>query len=318
MSRPLVSIVIATYKSRVDHVSTAISSALNQSWTALEVIVSDDSPDDNLRALAESFRDPRLLYRHNVPALGVARNHWASFAQAQGEYIVVLNHDDWLAPGFVERLALVLQQQPEAVLAFCDHWVIDVRGRRLVAQSNSNSAACGRSQLTEGMHRDFTHLVGEQAIPMAMGALFRRSSLPESLPADAGPAYDLWLTYLLCCSGGGAWYVPERLSAWRTHESSLSSEGGLPWLQGAAACWYRIARDKRFVGIRRTARTKAALGYYSCATRSWAGGRRADCLRFALRSLSAMPTLKGLTACVLPLLPTRLAPARWARGLKAA
>lgn len=318
MSRPLVSIVIAAYKSRADHLSTAISSALNQSWLDIEVIVSDDSPDDRLRVLAEGFRDPRLRYRHNVPALGVARNHWVSFAQARGEYIAVLNHDDWLAPGFVDRLARVLQQQPRAALAFCDHWLIDASGRRLDAQSDSNSVACGRAGLAEGMHRDFTHLVGQQTIPMAMGALFRRSALPELLPADAGPAYDLWLTYLLCCSGGGAWYVPERLSAWRTHGTSLSSAGGLAWFLGTATCWQQVARDRRFANIRQAARNKAALSFYSCATRSWAGGRRADCLRYALNSLRATFTLKGLSACALPLLPTRLAPARWVRGQSAA
>jgi len=318
MSRPLVSIVIAAYKSRVDHLSAAICSALNQSWFELEIIVCDDSPDDSLRDVAEGFRDPRVGYKHNVPSLGVARNHWVSFAQARGEFIAVLNHDDWLAPGFVERLACILMQQPRAVLAFCDHWVIDARGRRLDAESDSNSASWGRAQLAEGMHRPFERLVQDQTIPMAMGTLFRRSALPAVLPAEAGPAYDLWLTYLLCRSGGGAWYVHERLSAWRTHEASLSSQGGLAWLEGSAECWYQVANDKRFASIRQTARSKAALGYFSCATRVWADGQRRDCMRFALRSLNALLTLKGVVACLLPLLPRRFAPARWVRGQSAA
>jgi len=318
MSRPLVSIVIATYKSRLEHLSAAISSALNQSWREIEVIVCDDSPDDSLRLVTEGFRDPRLRYRHNTPALGVARNHWASFREARGEFIAVLNHDDWLAPRFVERLARALQLQPEATLTFCDHWVIDVWGRRREAESDHNTAAWGRAQLAAGMHRPFAHLVSEQTIPMAMGALFRRSALPAVLPADAGPAYDLWLAYLLCRGGGGAWYVPERLSAWRTHDGNLSSAGGLAWLKGSAACWHAMADDSCFGNIRQAARSKAAMAYYSCATRSWAAGQRAECLRFALRSLSAVLTLKGVVAFLLPLLPRRLAPARWVRGQSAA
>jgi len=314
MHTPLVSIVIAAYKSRSDHLSAAIVSALSQTWREIEIVVSDDSPDDSLRRLVASFRDARLRYAHNVPALGVARNHWVSFAKARGAYIAVLNHDDWLAPLFVERLVDVLEREPAATLAFCDHWVIDAAGRRLQAESDHNTSLSGRATLSEGLHQPFVRLVGEQTIPMAMGAVFRSSALPGELPAEAGPAYDLWLTYLLSCAGGGAWYVKERLSAWRTHDTSLSSAGGIAWLRGSATCWSQVADDARFVDIRNDARKKAAQGFYACATRSWAGGRRLDCVRYAGRSLGAMLTLKGVLACLLPLLPKRLAPLRWVRG----
>ena len=79
MSGPLVSIVIATYRSRHDHLRVAIGSALAQTMADIEVIVSDDSPDDALSGLVASFHDERLRYRHNAPALGVASNHWVSF-----------------------------------------------------------------------------------------------------------------------------------------------------------------------------------------------------------------------------------------------
>ncbi len=318
MPRPLVSIVVAAYQSRAEYLSAAIASALAQSWRDIEIIVADDSPDDALRSLVAGFSDARLRYRHNAPALGVARNHWVSFGAAQGEYIAVLNHDDWLAPTFVERLAQALQQQPDAVLAFCDYWIIDAQGRTLDAETQRNSAAWGRTPLAQGMHRPFVKLVADQTIPMAMGALFRRSALPAALPAEAGPAYDLWLAYLLCRSAGGAWYVGERLSAWRSHDANLSHQGGLSWLQGAATCWQAMARDADFAAVRQLARSKAALGYYGCAVRSWAGGRRVDCLCYALRSLAALLTARGFAACCLPLLPKRLAPARWAGGRRTA
>lgn len=305
-SRPLVSIVIAAFRSRRDHLSVAITSALDQTWGAIEIIVCDDSPDDGLRSFVAGFRDPRLRYRHNAPALGVAGNHWASFAEARGEYIAVLNHDDWLSPAFVERLASVLLQQPGAVLAFCDHWIIDVRGRRRDAETDRNSGDWGRAQLAPGLHRPFAALVAHQTIPMAMGALFRRSALPKTLPDDAGPAYDLWLAYLLCRGGGGAWYAPERLSAWRAHTENLSSGGGLAWLRGSATCWQAMSADALFAPLHHHTRHKAALGYYGCALRSWRDGRRWACAGFAWRSVCTRPTLRGLIACVLPVVPLRL------------
>ena len=313
MSQPLVSIVIATFQSRRDHLSAAITSALGQTWGSIEVIVCDDSPDDALRTFVASFRDPRLRYRHNAPPLGVARNHWVSFREAKGEYLAVLNHDDWLAPTFVEQLAQMLQRQPGAVLAFCDHWIIDVRGRRHDADTDHNSVVWGRSKLAPGMHRPFPALVAQQTIPMAMGAMFRRSALPATLPDEAGPAYDLWLAYLLCRDGGGAWYVRKRLSAWRTHADNLTSGGGLAWLLGSAVCWQAMSRDPLFASLHHFTRRKAALGFYSCAVRCWRDGQRLACASFALRSLRARLTLRGLCACLLPVLPLRLSVVRQLR-----
>lgn len=306
MSRPLVSIVIAAYCSRRDHLSAAITSALGQTWADVEVIVSDDSPHDDLRALVAGFRDPRLRYRRNAPALGVAANHWALFGEARGEYVTVLNHDDWRAPTFVERLAHVLQREPDVVLAFCDHWVIDESGRRLAADTDRNSLYWGRSGLQEGLHRSFATLVIDQSIPMAMGAMFRRSALPATLPSDAGPAYDLWMTYLLCRGGGAAWYVPDRLSAWRTHPGNLTSEGGLDWLQGSAACWRAMSSDDRFASVHRVTRLKAAMAYSSCAVRAWTGGQRLACAGWALQSLRARLTVRGVIAGLLTVMPSRL------------
>lgn len=313
--RPLVSIVVATYRSRPDHLSAAIASALNQRWGEIEVIISDDSPDDRLRVLVAGFRDRRLHYRHNTPALGVAENHWSSFRAARGEYIAVLNHDDWIAPRFVDRLVTALQQHPEASLAFCDHWVIDAAGRRREDETERNSRLWGRDTLADGLHRPFAHLVEKQTIPMAMGTLFRRAALPASLPADVGPAYDLWLSYVLCREGSGACYVAERLSAWRNHETNLTSAAGLPWLHGAARCWEVMAADTALAELRPRSRRKAALGYYNCAVRCWARGEPVRSLGYAVRSMRNGLTAKGLAACLLPIVPSRLAPRRWsARG----
>ena len=59
MTQPLVSIVVATYRSQPDHLTTALRSALAQTYAHVEIIVCDDSPDDSLRALVARFGDQR-------------------------------------------------------------------------------------------------------------------------------------------------------------------------------------------------------------------------------------------------------------------
>jgi glycosyltransferase involved in cell wall biosynthesis len=319
MDFPLVSIVIATYKSRHDHIGFALKSAVGQTWPRIEVIVTDDSPDDALHAVVDSFTDARLRYRRNTPSLGVAMNHWVAFRECQGEFIVVLNHDDSLEPTFVEALVRPLIERPKVSLVFCDHWLMDESGKRLPSETQQNSVLWGRASLVAGLHQPFPALVVNQTIPLAMGAMFRRSALPPELPAHAGPAYDLWLAYLLCRQGGGAWYHPERLSSWRTHSGNLTSAGNVDWLNGSATCWLDASDVPLFAPWKHAMRRKAAQGFSACAVRSCARGRRASGFRFALRSLSAAPTFKGLAALCLPVLPQSFAGARWrsTTGLKA-
>jgi glycosyltransferase involved in cell wall biosynthesis len=303
MPAPLVTIVIAAYVSRVEYLRYAIRSALDQSHENVEVLVSDDSPDDRLRSVVESFRDERLLYHYNSPPLGVARNHWQAFRVAKGDFVVILNHDDWIAPDMVESLVNLLAAEPLASLAFCDHWILDRNGVRLAKESDANSEKWGRTGLVPGLHRPFADLLVRQTIPLAMGALFRKASLPTTLPDHAGPAYDLWLTYLLARNGQGACYEPKRLSAWRQHEGNLTSESALPWRRGTADCWAAISADPDLRPVWPVAKRKAAESYIGCALNCWEMGERKLCIGFALRSLRTRPTLRATLACFLPLIP---------------
>ena len=303
MARPLVSIVIATYRSRLEHLSVAIASALAQTWREIEVIVSDDSPDSALAPVVAGFADGRLRYRRNEPALGVAANHDAAFAVATGQYLVVLNHDDALAAGFVAAMVAALAAEPAAVLAFCDHWIIDEAGQRLEAETDRNSRHWGRADLAPGLHRPFVQLVAAQSVPLAMGTMFRHVELPGGWATDAGPAYDLWLCYLLGRGGRGAVYVPQRLSSWRTHAANLTSHGGLDWLRGSATCWQAMAADPDYAPVRATARQRAAAAWQACAVRAWREGRARDCARFGARSLRQKVTRRGLAAVALACWP---------------
>ena len=318
MPRPLVTFTIATYKSDPIHLAEAIGSALGQSWENVEIIISDDSPDPTLGELVGQYTDPRIIYQHNSPRLGVALNHWSAFRQAKGEFIAVLNHDDRFEDTFLERLTPPLIDDPTLALAFCDHWVIDTDGQRRVDATERHSADWGRASLSAGVVRPFFNLFTTQTIPLAMGTVFRRSLLPEHLPTEVGPAYDLWLTYLLCREGLGAYYLPDRLANWRVHASNLTGQGDTKWFRGTAACWDAASRDPGLVSVRPAARRQAASIYSACAVGAWRDGRRADCLRDAWRSLRSQFTWKGLAACLLPFLPKFLADRLVARGRRTA
>lgn len=301
---PLVSIIIAIYKSDHFHLSTAIDSALQQTYSNLEVLVADDSPSDRLMSLVCGYDDPRIKYHHNQKSLGVARNHWEAINRSHGDFVAILNHDDWYMPEFVDTLIKEMREEPSASLAFCDHFVIDSKENVDILKSDSISRSYGRATLPQGLHQPFYELVTAQTIPMAMGCIFRKNALPSTLPHYAGPSYDFWLTYLLARGGAGACYVPHRLSAWRCHEGNLTSVGGVDWIEGSAKCWEAIACDAAFVREKQLAKLNASCRYTTCALKSWREGRNKDCAYFAFKSLLFGFNLKGLIALlILPVVP---------------
>jgi len=314
--KPFVSIVIAAHETRPDHLLAALTSAAVQTWSSLEILIGDDSRNDTLATLVESLGDARIRYEHHASPKGVALNHWDLFRRARGDFIVVLNHDDLLVPNFVETLIGPLQSHPEFALAFCDHWIIDDSGRQQVQASDRNTERWGRNCLGEGMQPSVPTLIVGQCIPFAMGTMFRRDALPADLPLDAGPAYDLWLSYLLTRTGGAVWYVPQRLSAWRSHSANITTSASLDWLRGAATCWEAVATDPVFTAVASTARDRAALAHYACAMRCWGGRRHAEARLHARRCLMHSRTWRGGAAWLVSWLPSVLAPLRWRHGAR--
>jgi hypothetical protein len=128
-------------------------------------------------------------------------------------------------------------------------------------ETEKATAGYKRAQLGEGVHRPLFGLFVSGTIFLACGTVFRRKLLPAILPDDAGSAYDLWLTYLLCKNGLGAFYISDRLSSYRVHADNLTKSLGLDdWLP-FARCWYEVSCDRNF----------ALVGSSNCKAQRLAG-----------------------------------------------
>jgi hypothetical protein len=103
--------------------------------------------------------------------------------------------------------------------------------------------------------------------------------------AEAGPAYDLWLAYLLARGGGAAVYVPQRLAGWRTHAGSLSHAAGDAWLRGAARCWDAMAADPAFAAHRALVAPRRARAWTGCARLALRRGRLGQALADTWRAV---------------------------------
>lgn len=99
----MVSIVITAYNVG-EFIEQSIKSALNQTLKDIEVIVVLDKPTDNTEAVVKSIKDSRLKIIKNKENVGAGLSRRSGIAQAKGDYISLLDGDDWLEPNFIEHL----------------------------------------------------------------------------------------------------------------------------------------------------------------------------------------------------------------------
>lgn len=100
---PDVSIIIPAYNTEL-YIAQAIDSALGQTFKNIEVIVVDDASTDSTLAIAQAYTDPRLRVIGHSKNLGAGAARNTALDAAQGQWIAVLDSDDWFAADRVESL----------------------------------------------------------------------------------------------------------------------------------------------------------------------------------------------------------------------
>lgn len=214
----LVSVAIPTYN-RPSYLKQAIESAVRQTYRNIEIIVLDNCSPENPQAIINSFQDPRIRFYRNATNLGMARNFIDVHKMARGKYVARLNDDDIWNEDFLEKLVPHLEANPNLVLAFCDHYMIDSDGTINYPATEENTRFYKRHQLQEGVYQPFCEIgLVHQAVASAVAAVIRRDVVDwDNIPPEVGGLWDLYVAYLGCRSGGGAYYYPERLTRNRKH-----------------------------------------------------------------------------------------------------
>lgn len=109
----LVTIAIPAYKAIF--LKEAISSALNQTYTNIELIVVDDHSPEDIEGITKSFNDSRIQYYRNTTNLGKndpSKNWNKCLEYAKGEYFALLCDDDTYEPTFVEEMLKLANDYP--------------------------------------------------------------------------------------------------------------------------------------------------------------------------------------------------------------
>ncbi|MFZ2310918.1 MAG: glycosyltransferase family 2 protein [Patescibacteria group bacterium] len=96
--KPTISVIIVTYN-RANLLLKAIKSVLTQSYRDFELIIIDDASTDNTKESVANLmaQDQRIKYFKNEVNLDIAKSRNRGISLADGEYVAMLDSDDyWL------------------------------------------------------------------------------------------------------------------------------------------------------------------------------------------------------------------------------
>lgn len=114
---PLISIVVPTYRTPEAFLTKMVNSVLQQTYDHLELIITDATEDSSvetkLQEIIQKYKNgdkKRIVYLHLDKNIGISENTNAGIEKAAGEYIALLDHDDFLEPDALYWIADAIEK----------------------------------------------------------------------------------------------------------------------------------------------------------------------------------------------------------------
>ncbi|MES5895314.1 glycosyltransferase [Bacillus cereus group sp. RP43] len=221
---PLVSILIPTYN-RPHYFKIALESALAQTYPNIEIIIGDDSTNDETETLIREQYLPyykNITYIRNTSTLGQFHNDLMLMEKSNGEYINFLMDDDVFYEHKIQKMMDYFEKGSNNNLALVTSYrvLIDEHGNKIgdahpTQRLYSEDTPLNGIFLGEWMLKDGHNIIGEPTT-----ALFRKKFLTEPFGTLKGRQYacsvDMasWISLL---SKGDAVYISDPLSQFRYH-----------------------------------------------------------------------------------------------------
>ncbi|WP_198302014.1 glycosyltransferase family 2 protein [Croceicoccus marinus] len=120
--RPTVTIAVLSYNQE-EYILQALESAICQKgWFTFEILIADDGSTDRTPEIIAEFakKHPHVVRNISSPFnMGISENFRRCFREAAGEYIAILEGDDyWEADDNIARKVRFLRESPECSMVF--------------------------------------------------------------------------------------------------------------------------------------------------------------------------------------------------------
>ena len=188
-----------------------INSLLQQTWSNIEIIISDDHSSDGTRKILHSFEsDPKFRITYQPETLGAIHNFEYSTKQASGEFIAFCDQDDIWLPEKIEKLYHAID---DYWLVYSDSILVDEEGQSL--QKNLSQL---RKMYSGADSRGFVF----SNVAWGHAMLINKQLLTYTLPIPSGIPHDIWFA-MKATILSGIIYLDEPLTLYRQHAKTFTT-----------------------------------------------------------------------------------------------
>lgn len=120
----LISIIITCYND-FEYIEESVNSAINQTYQNKEIILVDDGSEERTKSILKKIENKvtRIIYQSNQ-GVSVARN--IGVYAAKGEFIMILDGDDYFMPSFCQKAVEIFDKENDVVNVTCNaRWFWD-------------------------------------------------------------------------------------------------------------------------------------------------------------------------------------------------
>ena len=220
MTKHKLSVLLVTFNHE-KYIRQALHSIFSQNFNGeVELIIADDCSSDRTMDIIRGYdgKDDRFLFRYlnSTSNLGVTKNYQRGFAECSGEYVAVLEGDDyWISPTKLQRQADFLDAHGECDLCSVNYFVYEEDKAQFTARTTT-----GRSHKL----MDARALIADNLVGNFSTCMYRRAALNQ-LPRKLFEiqSYD-WIVNICVASRSLIGFLEEPMSVYRLHSNGVWSQ----------------------------------------------------------------------------------------------
>jgi succinoglycan biosynthesis protein ExoO len=215
---PKVSVVVPAYNAE-DYIGACIQSVLEQSFHDFEILVVDDCSTDATMRAVQRFHEDRIRLFENQQNMGPSYSRNRAIDQARGDWLALLDADDWWAAERLEKLLAVAER--EAVDMVADDLLVVPDGSRKPINSALSARGLNLQQPTRVSPVTFVDWDLGITQPLIRRAFLADSGVRLDESLRCGVDFDFFLRCFL--KGATFVLVPEAYYFYRARPGSITS-----------------------------------------------------------------------------------------------
>lgn len=210
MSNILVSVCIPAYNQSL-FINECIYSALNQTYSNLEVIVVDDRSTDGTWDEIDKINDNRLVKIRNKKNIGMVNNFRKCLDLVNGKYVTLLNGDDMLHKKSIEIQIPLFENNKNIAFSY---GLVEKMGNK------SGTSKIIQNSIFQPNEWCVTSLSLADNFVFQVGTIIRKKFLPKNPISDL--LYFDWLLWLELGYKNSVEPIDEVVGYYRSHENSAT------------------------------------------------------------------------------------------------